>query len=274
MSDSIILGIESSCDDTSAAIIQGNKILSNIAANQEIHNEYGGVVPELASRAHQQNIIPVVQKSVSKANIQQKDISAIGFTRGPGLLGSLLVGTSFAKSLAMSLKVPLIEVNHLQAHILAHFIDDANPLPPKFPFLCLTVSGGHTMIVVVKDYFDMEIIGKTIDDAAGEGGQVRHHQHVERVAVVVVGLGDEAVVARVVHWRVKHAIELEGAGLLMVLVLVARAFGDLDDDMQHVGHAGAGFQIMPQIHCCDLSASTMATNRSPGEHANQDLMVL
>ncbi|MBF8455580.1 tRNA (adenosine(37)-N6)-threonylcarbamoyltransferase complex transferase subunit TsaD [Kaistella sp. G5-32] len=168
MSDSIILGIESSCDDTSAAIIQGNKILSNIAANQEIHNEYGGVVPELASRAHQQNIIPVVQKSVSKANIQQKDISAIGFTRGPGLLGSLLVGTSFAKSLAMSLNVPLIEVNHLQAHILAHFIDDANPTPPNFPFLCLTVSGGHTMIAVVKDYFDMEIIGKTIDDAAGE----------------------------------------------------------------------------------------------------------
>ena len=168
MSESIILGIESSCDDTSAAIIQGNKILSNIAANQEIHNEYGGVVPELASRAHQQNIIPVVDQSVTKANIQQKDISAIGFTRGPGLLGSLLVGTSFAKSLAMSLNVPLIEVNHLQAHILAHFIDDANPKPPKFPFLCLTVSGGHTMIVVVKDYFDMEIIGKTIDDAAGE----------------------------------------------------------------------------------------------------------
>ena len=168
MSDSIILGIESSCDDTSAAIIQGNKILSNIAANQEIHNDYGGVVPELASRAHQQNIIPVVEKSLSKANIQQKDISAVGFTRGPGLLGSLLVGTSFAKSLAMSLNVPLIEVNHLQAHILAHFIDDANIMPPKFPFLCLTVSGGHTMIVLVKDYFDMEIIGKTIDDAAGE----------------------------------------------------------------------------------------------------------
>lgn len=168
MSDSIILGIESSCDDTSVAIIQGNTILSNIAATQEIHNEYGGVVPELASRAHLQNIIPVVEKSVSKANIQQKDISAIGFTRGPGLLGSLLVGTSFAKSLAMSLEVPLIEVNHLQAHILAHFIDDANARPPKFPFLCLTVSGGHTMIVVVKDYFDMEIIGKTIDDAAGE----------------------------------------------------------------------------------------------------------
>lgn len=168
MSDSIILGIESSCDDTSAAIIQGNKILSNIAANQEIHNDYGGVVPELASRAHQQNIIPVVEKSLSKANIQQKDISAVGFTRGPGLLGSLLVGTSFAKSLAMSLNVPLIEVNHLQAHILAHFIYDANNMPPKFPFLCLTVSGGHTMIVLVKDYFDMEIIGKTIDDAAGE----------------------------------------------------------------------------------------------------------
>ena len=168
MSDPIILGIESSCDDTSAAVIKGNKILSNIAANQEIHIEYGGVVPELASRAHQQNIIPVIEKAVTKANIQQKDISAIGFTRGPGLLGSLLVGTSFAKSLSMSLNVPLIEVNHLQAHILAHFIDDANPKPPKFPFLCLTVSGGHTMIVLVKNYFDMEIIGKTIDDAAGE----------------------------------------------------------------------------------------------------------
>lgn len=168
MDESIILGIESSCDDTSAAVIKGNKILSNIAANQEIHKEYGGVVPELASRAHQQNIIPVVQKSLTQANIQQKDICAVGFTRGPGLLGSLLVGTSFAKSLAMSLGVPLIEVNHLQAHILAHFIEDANPMPPKFPFLCLTVSGGHTMIVLVKDYFDMEIIGKTIDDAAGE----------------------------------------------------------------------------------------------------------
>lgn len=168
MSEKIILGIESSCDDTSAAIICGNKILSNIAANQKIHIEYGGVVPELASRAHQQNIIPVVQKAFSQANIQQNQIAAIGFTRGPGLLGSLLVGTSFAKSLSMSLQVPLIEVNHLQAHILAHFIDDANPNPPKFPFLCLTVSGGHTMIVLVKDYFDMEIVGKTIDDAAGE----------------------------------------------------------------------------------------------------------
>ncbi len=168
MSDIIILGIESSCDDTSAAVIRGNQILSNIAANQQIHNEYGGVVPELASRAHQQNIIPVVQKSLNKANIQQNEISAIGFTRGPGLLGSLLVGTSFAKSFAMSLDIPIIEVNHLQAHILAHFIEDANPMPPKFPFLCLTVSGGHTMIVLVKDYFQMEIIGKTIDDAAGE----------------------------------------------------------------------------------------------------------
>jgi len=168
MNEPIILGIESSCDDTSAAVIQGNQILSNIAANQTVHIEYGGVVPELASRAHQLNIIPVIEKSISKANILQNDISAIGFTRGPGLLGSLLVGTSFAKSLAMSLNIPIIEVNHLQAHILAHFIEDANPVPPKFPFLCLTVSGGHTMIVMVKDYFEMEIIGKTTDDAAGE----------------------------------------------------------------------------------------------------------
>ncbi len=168
MSNSIILGIESSCDDTSAAIICGNKILSNVAATQQIHNEYGGVVPELASRAHQQNMVPVVTQALSRANIQQKDICAVGFTRGPGLLGSLLVGTSFAKSLAMSLNIPLIEVNHLQAHILAHFINDANEQPPQFPFLCLTVSGGHTMIVLVRDYFDMEIIGKTIDDAAGE----------------------------------------------------------------------------------------------------------
>lgn len=168
MSESIILAIESSCDDTSAAVIQGNRILSNIAATQEIHNDYGGVVPELASRAHQQNIVPVITKALLQANIQQNNIDAVAFTRGPGLLGSLLVGTSFAKSLAMSLNVPLIEVNHLQAHILAHFISDANPAPPAFPFLCLTVSGGHTMIVLVKDYFDMEILGKTTDDAAGE----------------------------------------------------------------------------------------------------------
>lgn len=168
MDEPIILGIESSCDDTSVAVIKGNKILSNVAASQKVHIEFGGVVPELASRAHQLNIIPVTQAALSRAKILQKDISAIGFTRGPGLLGSLLVGTSFAKSLSMSLNVPLIEVNHLRAHILAHFIEDANPHPPKFPFLCLTVSGGHTMIVLVKDYFDMEIIGKTIDDAAGE----------------------------------------------------------------------------------------------------------
>jgi len=163
-----ILGIESSCDDTSVAVLRGNVVLSNVTASQRVHLEYGGVVPELASRAHQQNIIPVLHNALSKANIQQNEISAIGFTRGPGLLGSLLVGTSFAKSLAMSLDIPLIEVNHLQAHILAHFISDANSMPPQFPFICLTVSGGHTMIVLVKDYFDMEIIGKTIDDAAGE----------------------------------------------------------------------------------------------------------
>lgn len=168
MSEPVILAIESSCDDTSAAVIRGHKILSNIAASQKVHAQYGGVVPELASRAHQQNIIPVISEAVAQANIQKNEIDAIAFTRGPGLLGSLLVGTSFAKSMAMSLDVPLIEVNHLQAHILAHFIDDANPAPPAFPFLCLTVSGGHTMIVLVRDYFDMEILGKTTDDAAGE----------------------------------------------------------------------------------------------------------
>lgn len=168
MSESVILAIESSCDDTSVAILKGNTVLSNVAATQTIHNDYGGVVPELASRAHQQHIIPVVQQSIIQANIQLNEICAVAFTRGPGLLGSLLVGASFAKSLSMSLGVPLIEVNHLQAHILAHFISDANPVPPSFPFLCLTVSGGHTMIVLVNDYFDMQIIGKTIDDAAGE----------------------------------------------------------------------------------------------------------
>ncbi len=168
MNTPIILAIESSCDDTSAAVLRGNTVLSNIATSQKVHAEYGGVVPELASRAHQQNIVPVIHQAIKEAKIQQKDISAVGFTRGPGLLGSLLVGTSFAKSLSMSLGVPLIEVNHLQAHILAHFIDDANPTPPQFPFLCLTVSGGHTLIVLVKDYFDMQIVGRTIDDAAGE----------------------------------------------------------------------------------------------------------
>ena len=160
----VILGIESSCDDTSASICIDGKILSNIIANQLIHQNYGGVVPELASRVHQQNIVPAVQEAISKAKIHKNDIDAVAFTRGPGLLGSLLVGTSFAKAFALANKLPLIEVNHMQAHILAHFID----AKPAFPFLCLTVSGGHTQIVLVKDYFDMEIIGQTTDDAAGE----------------------------------------------------------------------------------------------------------
>ena len=165
--DPIILGIESSCDDTSAAILKGKKILSNEVANQEIHSLYGGVVPELASRAHQKNIIPVIDTAIKKADIKKKDISAIAFTKGPGLLGSLLVGTSFAKSLAIGLDIPLISVNHMQAHILAHFIDEKQKTP-SFPFLCLTVSGGHTQIVKVESYNNMKIIGTTIDDAAGE----------------------------------------------------------------------------------------------------------
>ena len=165
-----ILGIESSCDETSAAVIKNSKILANEIATQHIHKSYGGVVPELASRAHQQNIIPVVDVALQKAKISKKQLNAIAFTRGPGLLGSLLVGTSFAKSLALGLEIPLIEVDHLHAHILAHFINDPdeNFSVPSFPFLCLTVSGGHTQIVLVKDHFSMEIIGKTIDDAAGE----------------------------------------------------------------------------------------------------------
>lgn len=161
----IILGIESSCDETSASICKDGEILSNSIANQLVHQKYGGVVPELASRAHQQNIIPVVQEAIAIAKINKKDVSAVAFTRGPGLLGSLLVGTSFAKAFALANSLPLIEVNHMQAHILAHFID--NP-KPQFPFLCLTVSGGHTQIVLVKDYFEMEIVGQTTDDAAGE----------------------------------------------------------------------------------------------------------
>lgn len=163
-----ILGIESSCDDTSAAILCNGKVLSNVVANQEIHTAYGGVVPELASRAHQQNIIPVVQQAIQKANIDKNQLNAIAFTRGPGLMGSLLVGTSFAKSFAMGLDIPLIGVNHMQAHILAHFIDDENHSKPPFPFLCLTISGGHTQIVKVNDYFKMEILGETLDDAVGE----------------------------------------------------------------------------------------------------------
>lgn len=164
----IILGIESSCDDTSASIYKDGKILSNIVANQSIHKLYGGVVPELASRAHQQNIIPVVDQAIKQAGITKEDISAIAFTRGPGLMGSLLVGTSFAKAFALGLNIPLIEVNHMQGHILAHFIDEGGNAKPSFPFLCLTVSGGHTQIVLVNDFFDMTILGETIDDAAGE----------------------------------------------------------------------------------------------------------
>ncbi|AKA36045.1 tRNA (adenosine(37)-N6)-threonylcarbamoyltransferase complex transferase subunit TsaD [Flagellimonas lutaonensis] len=163
-----ILAIESSCDDTSAAILFNDKVLSNVVASQEIHEQYGGVVPELASRAHQQNIVPVVHQALAMANIDKKQLSAIAFTRGPGLLGSLLVGTSFAKSMALGLNIPLIEVNHMQAHILAHFIADENSARPNFPFLAMTISGGHTQIVLVKGYFDLEILGETLDDAVGE----------------------------------------------------------------------------------------------------------
>ena len=163
-----ILGIESSCDDTSASVICNAKVLSNIVANQEIHSKYGGVVPELASRAHQQNIVPVVQQAIEQANITKEDLSAIAFTRGPGLMGSLLVGTSFAKSLALGLQIPLIDVNHMQAHILSHFIEDETSKMPPFPFICLTISGGHTQIVKVTNHFEMEVLGETIDDAVGE----------------------------------------------------------------------------------------------------------
>lgn len=163
-----ILGIESSCDDTSAAIICNGKVLTNVVANQEIHAKYGGVVPELASRAHQQNIVPVIQQAIQQANIDKKDISAIAFTRGPGLMGSLLVGSSFARSLSLALNIPLIPVNHMQAHVLAHFIDDEKQQKPPFPFLCLTISGGHTQIVKISSYFSMEVIGETLDDAVGE----------------------------------------------------------------------------------------------------------
>ncbi len=164
-----ILGIESSCDDTSASVIKDRQILSNIIANQDIHKSYGGVVPELASRAHQQNIIPVVEAALRGAKIQKNQLDAVAFTRGPGLLGSLLVGTSFAKAFALGLNIPIIEVNHLKAHILAHFVELGSESPhPEFPFLCLTVSGGHTQIVKVNSPSEMEILGKTIDDAAGE----------------------------------------------------------------------------------------------------------
>ena len=164
----IILGIESSCDDTSAAVIKNNAVLSNVVAGQAVHEKYGGVVPELASRAHQQNIIPVVDAAIREAGIDISDIDAIAFTRGPGLLGSLVVGTSFAKAFALAKGIPLIDVNHMHGHVLAHFIERENGKSPSFPFLCLTVSGGHTQIVLVKDYLDMEVIGTTTDDAAGE----------------------------------------------------------------------------------------------------------
>ncbi len=163
-----ILAIESSCDDTSAAVLCNDNVISNVVATQKIHEEYGGVVPELASRAHQQNIVPVVHQALLKANIDKKQLSTIAFTRGPGLMGSLLVGTSFAKSVALGLEIPLIEVNHMQAHILAHFINEENSPKPEFPFLAMTISGGHTQIVRVNDHFNFEILGETLDDAVGE----------------------------------------------------------------------------------------------------------
>lgn len=170
MKNIIILAIESSCDDTSAAVIRDGVLLSNVTASQGVHEEFGGVVPELASRAHQLNIVPVVDAALKRANIEANQLSAIAFTRGPGLLGSLLVGTSFAKGLALAHHIPLVEVNHLQAHILAHFIktETDTHTAPNFPFLCLLVSGGNSQIVLVKSHRDMEIIGQTIDDAAGE----------------------------------------------------------------------------------------------------------
>ncbi|RYJ42499.1 tRNA (adenosine(37)-N6)-threonylcarbamoyltransferase complex transferase subunit TsaD [Flavobacterium beibuense] len=163
-----ILAIESSCDDTAAAILKNNKVLSNIVARQAVHEEYGGVVPELASRAHQQNIVPVIDVALKKAGVNREELSAVAFTQGPGLMGSLLVGSSFAKSMAMALDVPLIAVNHMQAHILAHFIEEEGFDMPEFPFLAMTISGGHTQIVKVTDYFTMEVIGETTDDAVGE----------------------------------------------------------------------------------------------------------
>ena len=170
MNDIYILGIESSCDDTSAAVLRNGELLSNVTASQQVHFEYGGVVPELASRAHQQNIVPVVDAALKKAGISREQLSAIAFTRGPGLLGSLLVGTSFAKGLALSLGIPLIDVNHLQGHVLAHFIKEPNTESnqPPLPFLCLLVSGGNSQIVKVNAYNNMEVLGQTIDDAAGE----------------------------------------------------------------------------------------------------------
>ena len=167
--NNIVLGIESSCDDTSAAVIGDGLLLSNVIASQSVHEEYGGVVPELASRAHQQNIVPVVDTAIKRAGISKTDISAIAFTRGPGLLGSLLVGTSFAKGLSLGLRRPIVDVNHLHAHVLSHFIRrKPEDQVPEYPFLCLLISGGNSQLILVKNYNDMEILGKTIDDAAGE----------------------------------------------------------------------------------------------------------
>ncbi len=164
-----ILSIESSCDDTSAAVLCNDRLLSNVIASQKVHEQYGGVVPELASRAHQHNIVPVVDCALRDAGIDKRQIDAVAFTRGPGLLGSLLVGVSFAKSFAQALNIPLIEVNHLQAHVLSHFIRTSDDyIPPQFPFMCLLVSGGHTQIILLHSHFEMEILGQTIDDAAGE----------------------------------------------------------------------------------------------------------
>ena len=165
--DIYILGIESSCDDTSAAVLKNDKVLSNIIANQDIHKKYGGVVPELASRAHLSNIIPTVESAIKEAKISLNQLSAISFTKGPGLMGSLIVGTEFSKALSISLKIPVIEVNHMQAHILVHFINNGKNMP-SFPFLGVTISGGHTQFILVKDYFDMKILGETLDDAIGE----------------------------------------------------------------------------------------------------------
>lgn len=165
----IILGIESSCDDTSAAVIRDGVLLSNVIASQQVHAEFGGVVPELASRAHQQNIVPVVDTALKRAGVAREELSAIGFTRGPGLLGSLLVGTSFAKGMSLGLRIPIVDVNHLHGHVLSHFIRrNEDDRVPEYPFICLLVSGGNSQIILVRDYNDMEILGQTIDDAAGE----------------------------------------------------------------------------------------------------------
>ncbi|MDE6853596.1 MAG: tRNA (adenosine(37)-N6)-threonylcarbamoyltransferase complex transferase subunit TsaD [Muribaculaceae bacterium] len=164
-----ILGIESSCDDTSAAVISDGILLSNVIASQQVHEEYGGVVPELASRAHQQNIVPVVDAAIRRAGLDRRDISAIAFTRGPGLIGSLLVGTSFAKGMSLGMRIPIIDVNHLHGHVLSHFVkENADDRVPDFPFLCLLISGGNSQLILVRNYNDMEILGRTIDDAAGE----------------------------------------------------------------------------------------------------------